>query len=329
MDNKIKTENKKLNIKNLKVIQAPLAGISDYVFRNMVREKSSGCLLSTEMLSSEALKNVPNPSVVKFDTKEYPLSFQIVGHKCDVMAQAAVLLQDRASVIDINFGCPVNKVVKSTDGSGMMKTPELAGKIVCAVKDVINIPLSVKFRLGWSSESKNFIEFGKIVEANGADFVTLHGRTRCQLYSGTSDWRAIGELKKALNIPVFANGDIKSIDDAIRCLDISGADGVSIGRGIMGDFTLPGRIEHYLNTGEKIEAPDLYAKISMLKEHLKREIELRGEDNGIKFMRKFYSFYISGVKNASKYRQVLVVANTLKEVERMLDEILCLSSSYM
>lgn len=313
------------DIKNIKVIQAPLAGISDIVYRNLIRRYKGKCLLSTEMLSSEALKNVPNPKIADYRKEEYPLSFQIVGHKPDLMVNAAKLLKERASVIDINCGCPVNKVVKSNDGSGLMKTPELAYEIAKAVKSAVDIPMSVKFRLGWSQENKNFIEFGKLMQKAGADFVTLHGRCRSDLYSGISDWRAIGELKKELDIPVFANGDIKTVEDAIKCLEITKADGVSIGRGLMGDFTLASRIEHYLLTGRIIEEPNLEEKIRMLLCHIEDEIELRGEINGIKFMRKFYGFYISKVKNASKYRQVLVQLETFDEVKQTLDGILCLS----
>ena len=315
---------KDFDIKNIKVIQAPLAGISDIVYRNLIRRYGSKCLLSTEMLSSEALKNVPNPKIADFKEEEYPLSFQIVGHKPDLMVKAAKILEPRASVIDINCGCPVNKVVKSNDGSGLMRTPGLAYEIASAVRENINIPLSVKFRLGWSEDNKNFIELGQLMQKAGANFVTLHGRCRSQLYSGNSDWKAIGMLKRELDIPVFANGDIKTVEDAAKCLDISKADGVSIGRGIMGDFTLPGRIEHYLETGEILKEPELDEKIDMLIKHIEDEIELRGEINGIKFMRKFYGFYISKVKNASKYRQVLVTLESYKEVKKALCDILCL-----
>lgn len=322
MDNK----NKYIDIKNIKVIQAPLAGISDIVYRNLIRKYKGKCLLSTEMLSSEALKNVPNPKIADFKEIEYPLSFQIVGHKPDLMVNAAKLLEKRASCIDINCGCPVNKVVKSSDGAGLMRNPHLAFDIAQAVSENINIPLSVKFRLGWDEGHKNFIEFGQLMQKAGAKFLTLHGRCRSHLYSGFADWKAIGELKKEVDIPVFANGDIKTVEDAVRCLEITKADGVSIGRGLMGDFTLAYRIEHYLSTGEIIKEPALDEKINMLLEHIQDEVNLRGEINGIKFMRKFYGFYISSVKNASKYRQVLVTLDTFDEVKKALDDILCLSA---
>lgn len=315
---------KKIDIKNIKVIQAPLAGISDIVFRQMVRKYDKKCLLTTEMLSSEALNNVCDPPIARFEEFELPLSFQIVGHKPHLMAKAAKLFNDRASSIDLNFGCPVNKVVKSGDGSAMMRTPEVALDIVKAIKDVISIPLSAKFRLGWDQNSMNYLEFAKCLEEAGVDFVTVHARTRSQFYSGEASWQSLEKLQGELNIPVFANGDIKTVEDAIKCLKLSKAHGVSIGRGLMGDFTLTSRIEHYFQTEEILPEPNLKQRIKMLKEHLRREVELRGEDVGVKFMRKFYSFYISSVKNASKYRQMLVVMDGVQEVERMLDEILCL-----
>ena len=183
-------------------------------------------------------------------------------------------------------------------------------------------PLSAKFRLGWSQDDINFVEFAKTLEDAGVDFVTVHGRTRSQMYSLSADWEKIAQLKGELKIPYFANGDIKSIEDAKKCLEITGANGISIGRGLMGDPTLAGRIEHCFKTGEIINPPDLAEKIKILKEHINGEVELRGEKNGIKFMRKFYNFYISSVKDASKYRQCLVRLESYKEVSEVLDEIL-------
>ncbi len=317
------------DISQIKVIQAPLAGISDYVYRHLIRKYGSKCLLTTEMLSAEALNNKSNPKdpILKFDDTHYPLSFQLAGHKPAMMAKCAKLLEDRASTIDLNFGCPVNKVVKGQDGCAIMKTPQLACDIVRAIKDVIDIPLSAKFRLGWAKENENFIEFALMLEDAGIDFVTLHGRTRSQMYGDKADWEKIAQLVKELKIPVFANGDIRTVDDAINCLNVTGAHGISIGRGIMGDFTLPYRIEHYLKTGERLPPPELDDKIEMLKEHIMGEIDLRGTINGIRFMRKFYGFYIAGIKNAAKYRQVLVTLCNLEEIERVLDDILCLSAA--
>jgi len=321
---------KDVNIKDIKVIQAPLAGISDIVYRGLIRKEGSKCLMTTEMLSSEMLSNNPHlekQKIVQFEEFEYPLAFQLVGHKIDKMTRAAKLIAPYASMIDINCGCPVRKVVVSGDGSAMMRTPEKACDIVKSIKDATGLKVSAKFRLGWSKDEENYIEFARALEEAGADFVTLHARTRSAMYEGSADWSKIALLKKEVKIPVFANGDIKTIQNAIDCLNLTKCDGVSIGRGIMGDFTLPYRTEHYFETGEILPQPSLEKKINMLKEHLNKEIEIMGETNGIKFMRKFYPYYICELRNASKYRQVLVSLNTKKEIEDTLDEILRIYNS--
>lgn len=318
------TKNKNIDIKKIKVIQAPLAGISDIVFRTMIRKYGSKCLMTTEMISSEMLCNNPNPRIIQFDKIEYPLSFQLVGHKIDKMTNAAKIVAPYASMIDINCGCPVKKVVVSNDGSGMMKNPKLAGDILKSIKDATGLPVSVKFRLGWNSSEENYIEFGQEMQKAGADFVVLHGRTRSQMYQGHADWSKIGLLKQELDIPVFANGDITTVEEAVDCINLTKCDGVAIGRGIMGDFSLPYRIEQYLEKGTIIKEPDLKEKIGMLKEHLQKEVQHMGETNGIKFMRKFYNYYISSVKNASKYRSKLVLIEKEKEITEVLDEILSL-----
>ena len=319
--------NKKINIDDIKVIQAPLAGISDVVFRGLIRKYNSKCLMTTEMISSEMLCNNPNPRIIKFEEFEYPLSFQLVGHKIDKMTKAAQIVAPYASMIDINCGCPVKKVVVSGDGSAMMKTPELACEIVQSIKEATKLPISAKFRLGWTTQEENYIEFAKALEKAGVSFVTLHARTRSQMYQGSADWSKIKLLVDELSIPVFANGDIKTIQDAKKCIEMTGAKGVSIGRGIMGDFTLPYRIEKYIETKEIIPEPDLIQKIEMLKEHLRLEVQHMGEKNGIKFMRKFYNYYISSTRNASKYRSALVRLETEKEILEVLDEILSIHTA--
>jgi tRNA-dihydrouridine synthase B len=243
------------------------------------------------------------------------------------MTTAAKIVAPIASMIDINCGCPVKKVVVSGDGSAMMKTPELVCDIIKSIKDSTGLLVSVKCRLGWTAQSENYLEFGAAVEKAGADFITLHERTRSQMYQGTSDWNKIKLLKKELKIPVFANGDIKTIEDAKNCLELTECNGVSIGRGIMGDFTLPYRIEKYINENILIQEPNLEEKIGMLKEHLRQEVELMGEINGIKFMRKFFNYYISSVRNASKYRACLVTLEKEKEILDVLDEILHIHSA--
>ena len=216
-------------------------------------------------------------------------------------------------------GCPVKKVVGGQDGAALMRNQSLAADLVKAVKDGTDKPVSVKFRLGYTADEMNYVEFGQAMQEAGAEFITIHGRTRSQMYSGHADWAKIKALKENVDIPVFANGDITSIDDAIKCLELSNADGVAVGRGAIGDPTLIARIEHYLHTGEKLPVPPLEEGIEMLKYHLDEEIELRGKNVGIKFMRKFYPYYLAVFKNAKVLRAKLVTEGSLDYILTLLN----------
>ena len=314
-----------------RVSLAPMAGVTDYVLRNLVRKYSKTCLLTTEMISSEALIQesrrrrrdpaAPENDLVLRNEDHSPISYQLTGHKPELMSDAAKILEKYADIIDINMGCPVNKVVKGKDGCALMRNPVLAADLVKAVKDSVDKPVSVKFRLGYTFEEQNFVEFGVKMQEAGASFIAIHGRTRSQMYTGKADWTKIKELKRNVDVPVFANGDINSIDSAINCLEQSEADGVAVGRGILGDITLISRIEHYFNTGEKLAVSSLEEKIEICKKHLDEEIKLRGEEVGIKFVRKFYPYYINSLKNAAKYRAELVVENDYNKIIKKLDEI--------
>lgn len=305
-----------------KVSLAPMAGITDYVLRSLVRKYSKSCLLTTEMISSEFLAQVKGGDILKRDENHSPISYQISGHKPHLMKAAAEYLTAFADMIDINMGCPVNKVVKGQDGCALMRNPSLAGDLVKAVKDGTDRPVSVKFRLGYTFDELNFVEFGQKMQEAGAEFITIHGRTRSQLYSGNADWKSIKKLKENVDVPVFANGDVTSIETAAECLEHSDADGIAIGRGVLGDPTLLHRIEHYLHTGEKLPVPTLEEKIAMLKSHLDEEIQLRGENIGIKFCRKFYPYYIAGIKNAAKIRSILVTEEKYDNIIKTLDLLL-------
>lgn len=305
-----------------KVSLAPMAGITDYVLRSLIRRYSKNCLLTTEMISSEFLAQVKGGDIVERDDNHSPISYQISGHKPHLMRASAEYLSPMADMIDINMGCPVNKVVKGQDGSALMRNPELAADLVKAVKDGTDKPVSVKFRLGYTFEEMNFVEFGQKMQEAGAGFITIHGRTRSQMYSGSADWKSIKKLKENVDIPVFANGDVTSIETAVECLEQSGADGIAIGRGVLGDPTLLYRIEHYLQTGEKLPVPTLDEKISMLKWHLDEEIKLRGEKVALKFFRKFYPYYIAGIKNAAKVRSILVTEENYDNIMKTLDLLL-------
>ena len=321
MSNKAKT------LIQSKVSLAPMAGITDYVLRSLVRRYSKNCLLTTEMISSEYLAQTMNGrsgvEILKRNPDHSPISYQISGHKPHLMRQAAEFLNDFADMIDINMGCPVKKVVGGQDGASLMRNPELAFDLVKAVKDGTDKPVSVKFRLGYTADEMNYVEFGQIMQNAGAEFITIHARTRSQMYSGKADWGKIKKLKENVDIPVFANGDITSVEDAENCLELSKADGIAVGRGSLGDPTLIGRIEHYLLTGEKLPVPPLEERIKMLKTHLDEEIALRGENVGIKFMRKFYPYYLSGFENAKQLRSKLVIEDNLERIYELLHPLRC------
>ncbi len=317
-----KMKNRVSTLISSRVSLAPMAGITDYVLRSLVREYSKTCLITTEMISSEALTQVKDTVITARDENHSPISYQLSGHKPKMIAECAKYLEKFADMIDINMGCPVNKVVKGTDGCALMRNPDLAAEIVRTVKAEISIPLSVKFRLGYTFDELNFVEFGQRMQEAGADFITVHGRTRSQMYGGKADWKRISELKHNVDIPVFANGDIVSIETAVQCLEESEADGVAIGRGALGDPSLLFRIETYMNKGEYLPPPSLEEKIETLKRHLIKEVEFRGEDVGVKFCRKFIPYYLNGFPGASKLRGELVLIDNLKEIFSKLDRIL-------
>lgn len=304
-----------------KVSLAPMAGITDYVLRSLVRKYSKEALLTTEMISSEFLAQNVQTEITKLDENHHPIVYQICGHKPHLMKYSSEYLSQFADMIDINMGCPVNKVVKGQDGCALMKNPQLAADLVKAVKEGTDKPVSVKFRLGYTQDDMNFVEFGQQMQEAGAEFITIHARTRSQFYAGKADWTKIKQLKENVDIPVFANGDITSIETAIEAIEQSKADGVAIGRGVLGDPTLIHRVAHYFKTGEKLPPPSILQKLDMMKLHLDEEIKLRGEKIAIKFFRKFYPYYIAGIRNASKIRGVLVIEEDYNKILEYIDYI--------
>ena len=305
-----------------RVSLAPMAGITDYVLRSLIRKYSPSALLTTEMISSEFLTQSKGGDIIMRDNNHSPISYQLSGHKPKMIADCAKYLEQYADMIDINMGCPVNKVVKGTDGCALMRNTELAKEIVRTVKENISVPLSVKFRLGYTFDEMNYVEYGQAMQEAGADFITIHARTRSQMYGGQADWKKIAELKRNVDIPVFANGDVISPETAAECLEQSKADGVAVGRAALGDVTLIGRIEQYLNKGIYLPPPTLEEKIATLKKHLTKEVELRGENVGVKFCRKFYPYYLNGFQGASKLRGEIVLIDNLKDVFQKLDSVL-------
>ncbi len=316
-------QNKVKELIKSKVSLAPMAGITDYVLRSLVRKYSPDCLLTTEMISSEflaqTLQGRSGTEILKRNENHSPISYQISGHKPHLMELAAKTLTPYADMIDINMGCPVKKVVGGQDGCSLMRNPKLAADLVKAVKNGTDKPVSVKFRLGYTFDELNFVEYGQKMQEAGAEFITIHGRTRSQMYSGKADWKLIKKLKENVDIPVFANGDIISLETALEALELSKADGVAIGRGALGNPSLLYRIQKYLETGEILPEPELPEKILDLKWHLDEEIKLRGENVGIKFMRKFYPYYLAGFKNAKQLRTKLVLEEDYKNILELLN----------
>ena len=298
-----------------------MAGITDYVLRKLIRKYSKDCLLTTEMISSEALVQREECHIVHTDKNEPPVAFQISGHKPALIAKSAEILKDKATIIDINMGCPVNKVMKATDGCALMKSPNVAADIIKAVKDTVALPVTCKFRLGINQNTINFVDFAVKMQEAGAQAICVHARTRVQMYSGIADWKKVAELKGNIDIPYFINGDIVSVETAIQALEDSKADGLAIGRGLLGNPWLPAQIDDFLKYGKKPEEKSLEEKIEVLKEHLDEEIAFRGELNGIKFFRKFYPYYIKGVRGASEYRGKLVTEENYQTIVKLLEEI--------
>lgn len=303
------------------VMAAPLAGVTDVVFRNILRLFNTDSLLVTEMISSEALQQNKPQRILDVTDNDPPIAFQLSGHKPHLMQKSALRVEPLADIIDINMGCPVPKLAKSGDGSGLMRTPELASDIVKAIKDKIKIPLSVKFRLGWDSKSINCVDFAKRMEDSGADLITVHGRTRAQMYSGKADWEMIALVKQAVSVPVIANGDVVSPETAANCLEITGCDGLAVGRGLLGDPWLLKRIDHYLKTGEILPEPSINERLDMALYHCKQLIKNYGEYQGVQKSRKFFAWYIKYIREAARIRHTLVQLETYEEIETVIETI--------
>jgi tRNA-dihydrouridine synthase B len=299
-----------------------MAGVTDLVFRNIVRQVDPNCMLSTEMVSSRALMARGESRIMDLDENEHPIGIQIFGHEPDVMAHAAQLAEKRgADFIDINMGCPVPKITKGKDGCALMREPELAREIISTVKSAVNVPVTVKFRLGWDDDSRNAVEFGTMVEEAGASAVTVHGRTRQQLYSGKADWSWIAKVKKALGIPVFGNGDIFEPADAIKLLEIAGVDGVAVARGTLGNPWLIPRITKYIETGILDDPPDDIEKLIIAYKHCLGLIGYKGVRIGTNESRRHLTHYTKGIPGAAPFRNKLTQIKSAQEAMDILAEL--------
>ncbi|HHW42137.1 MAG TPA: tRNA dihydrouridine synthase DusB [Syntrophomonadaceae bacterium] len=306
------------------VFAAPMAGFTDKAYR--ILAKRAGCgFVFTEMVSSEAIlyKNARTFSLFDLEGEPGPVAVQIFGSDPDKMGRAArVVVEHGAAAVDINMGCPTPKIVKNGEGSALMRDLPRAAAIIRAVREAVTVPVTVKMRKGWSAEEVTAPELAALAEANGADSVTVHGRTRDQFYSGKADWEIIRRVKETVRIPVIGNGDIWSPEDARRMLEETGCDGVMIGRGALGNPWLFRRTLHYLATGELLPPPGPVERIAMALHHFELEVSLKGAGLAVPQMRKHLAWYLKGLPGAAAKRAAINSAGTPEEVRSLLNEFL-------
>ncbi len=307
-----------LEVKN-PVFLAPMAGVTDWAYRTVCARLGAGVTV-TEMVSSRALVYKDQKSAKLLRKNQGSLcGAQIFGNDPQIMAQAAVLALEISGCdfIDINMGCPMPKIANSGDGCGLMRTPELAGEILSAVVRAVDVPVTVKCRLGWDKGSINVLDFTRRMEDNGAALVAVHGRTRSQLYSGTADWDAIRKVKQQLSIPVIANGDITGGEAALKCLKWTDADGLMIGRSVFGDPWIFEEVTCALRGEEYPGRPVLAERIAVAVEQFRLSVQDHGEHVACLEARKHFAWYLKGVRNASYYKKEITSLNTMEDIYRV------------
>lgn len=302
------------------VILAPMAGITDLPFRMMCEKYNPG-LVCTEMVSAKGLYYNDEKTKILLNTEneKRPIAMQIFGSDIDSMVAAARYLNDIADIIDINMGCPAPKVVKNGDGSKLLLDLQLAGKIVEAVVKESTRPVTVKFRKGWDENNIVAVEAAKVFEEAGASAITIHGRTRTQYYSGMSDLDIIKQVKQVVNIPVIGNGDIKDGKSALKMFEYTGVDGIMIGRASMGNPFIFKEVIEFLR-GNEVEKPSKEEVLKAMLEHINLSVNVKGENIGIKEMRKHLSGYIKGMPNSAEAREKINKIDEKEELEQYLKE---------
>ncbi|MFB2772212.1 tRNA dihydrouridine synthase DusB [Pelatocladus sp. BLCC-F211] len=308
---------------NSRVLQSPLSGVTDLVFRRLVRRYAPNSMMYTEMVSATELHHVKKlPKIMEVDTNERPISIQLFDCRPDFLAEAAQkAVAEGADTIDINMGCPVNKITKKGGGSSLLRQPQIAEAIVREVVNAVDVPVTIKTRIGWSDEEITILDFAKRMQDAGAKMITVHARTRAQGYNGNARWEWIGRVKQVLSIPVIANGDIFSVESAVQCLQETGADGVMCSRGTLGYPFLVGEIDYFLKTGEKLPPPTPIQRLECAREHLQALWEYKG-DRGILQARKHMTWYAKGFIGAPELRAELSLIETVQQGVNLIDRTL-------
>lgn len=309
-----------IEIKN-QVVMAPMAGITNMAFRKIIKDFGAG-LVYSEMVSDKALcyGNTKTIDMLQVDDGEHPVSIQLFGGEVETMVKAAKFIDQHSNcdIIDINMGCPVNKVLKADAGSKLLLYPDKIYEIVKGIVDNVSKPVTVKIRSGFDSKHINAVEVAKLIEKAGASAIAIHGRTRSQMYEGKADWKIIADVKAAVKIPVIGNGDVRSVEDAKRMLEETGVDAVMIGRAALGNPWLIKQVVQSLETGVIIEEPTYQEKIAQCLSHAKKLMEIEPEKVAMFQMRGHAPWYIKGLKSSARVKNELSKINTFEELETIL-----------